>query len=87
MKKIILLFAIASLASCDFKVSTPKDAVHTNAKPKVKTRFVNEKDMVCGMDVTDEYTDSVIVDGAKYGFCSPTCSNEFQTNTKQYLKK
>jgi YHS domain-containing protein len=88
MKNILLLTSLAFLAACEMNVgSTHKPAISTVEKSINTTRFANAKDPVCGMDTQNEYTDTVLVNGKTYGFCSATCKGEFSKAPDKYLVK
>ncbi len=90
MKKIIFVLSIAiGFAACDVKVkseehSAPKTEASASTTP---SRFANAKDPICGMDVANDYTDTAVVDGKVYGFCSATCQKEFMKEPQKYIGK
>jgi YHS domain-containing protein len=45
------------------------------------------KDLVCGMEVSENATGySSVFEGGKYFFCSPGCLAEFKRRPQDYLK-
>ncbi|WP_312133816.1 YHS domain-containing protein [Empedobacter sp.] len=57
------------------------------AQQKLKVKFVNEKDPICGMNTAQFLTDTAIYQKKIYGFCSKSCKVEFKKNPKKYMKK
>ncbi len=90
MKKIIFVFSISiGFLSCDVKVKSEDHSAPKNeVSPKeIPTRFANAKDPICDMDVANDYTDTVVIDGRVYGFCSATCQKEFMKESQKYIGK
>lgn len=44
------------------------------------------KDLVCGMEVSETASYSLVFEGKKYFFCSQGCRAEFKRRPQDYLK-
>jgi YHS domain-containing protein len=85
MKKLLFIIGCVSLFSCNTSSTEKETKAPVKAETK-STRFANTTDFVCGMDLKDSYTDTVVYQGKTYGFCSPTCAREFQKNPTAFIK-
>jgi len=48
-------------------------------------QYENKKDFICGMFIEKGVADTVHYNGKVYGFCSPSCKDEFKKNPESYL--
>lgn len=77
MKRIALFSALAlalALASCG--QSAPKTGA---------VSLSSDTDPVCGMKVDAATTDTAHYQGQVYGFCNPSCQEEFVANPQAFL--
>lgn len=85
---LILTFLMVAIASCQ-ETSEKKAEQPTEAPKKdtvvVKTVLATNRDMACGMSVSDDVVDTVHYKGKIYGFCSPDCKKGFQSDPETYL--
>jgi len=72
-----LLFAL--FAACTNHKNQSKNAAGASSK------FANDKDFVCGMAISDDFTDTVRYEGKLYGFCSESCKETFLESPQKYL--
>jgi YHS domain-containing protein len=86
MKKILILIMITVLAACDeAKQENTTETTGTNrmhdstaAAPDFSmVQFASKRDTICRMPLTAGVSDTAIVDGKTYGFCSKECKEEF----------
>ncbi|WP_018342029.1 hypothetical protein [Cytophaga aurantiaca] len=77
--KYILLFILASFVfSCKENTEMKGSASlidSTSAHPV--TVVVNEKDPICDMDVKGHLSDTALINGEVWGFCSPVCKEKY----------
>lgn len=88
MKQRILAAVILLSFSCKQQENKKMEMPET---PKSETtgaaQQVALKDPVCGMEIGHTYSDSAIVGGKTYGFCSDACKQAFLADTATYLKQ
>lgn len=92
MKKIFLSVLVASaLFACnDAKTTEEKPAATEDKKEEAHSmdmkseakdfsgvQFASQKDTICGMPLTAGVSDTAVVDGKVYGFCSTECKDSF----------
>ncbi len=92
MNKLILTaLCAAALVSCNNHTPAEEKVTETStektAKINVKTAdLATPKDVVCGMDLTDDLIeDTTSYEGKVYGFCNVGCKEEFLKNPTSYL--
>lgn len=56
-------------------------------KGSVPADWVSDEDVVCGMKLKPDTQDTVHYQGKIYGFCSPSCKDEFLANPSAYVDK
>ena len=78
MKQIqaLLLFGAFLLAACQ---STQNKTLPAD--------WATDRDLVCDMKVKFDTPDTVRYQGKIYGFCSPSCKEEFQANPASFVNK
>jgi YHS domain-containing protein len=86
MKKIILA-SIISIFTYACNTSEVKVEKQNTPTPPITSRFANTKDPNCSMDVTNDYTDTLIHDGKVFGFCSASCKTAFEKNPAAMIDK
>ncbi|MBL7805476.1 MAG: YHS domain-containing protein [Saprospiraceae bacterium] len=76
------LFALVfALASCQ-QPSQPQ----SGSTPKAEAvALASDTDPVCGMKVDASVTDTAHYQGKIYGFCNPSCKEEFAANPQEFL--
>jgi YHS domain-containing protein len=92
MKKIFLsvlvtfaLFACNDSKNSDKKPATSEEKKEESHAMEMKSetkdfsgiQFASQKDTICGMPLTAGVSDTAVVDGKIYGFCSPECKDSF----------
>ena len=88
MNKVILVILCAvALTSCNSHAPAEKNTTEKTAKISLKTAdLATSKDLVCGMDLTDDLIeDTTSYEGKIYGFCNTGCKDEFLKNPTSYL--
>ncbi len=88
MKKLVFAGVLLLSVSCqqqeDKKMSMPESKA---APTETGAQQIALKDPVCGMEIGHSYTDSALVGGKTYGFCSDECKQTFLADTATYLKQ
>ncbi|MFC0777018.1 YHS domain-containing protein [Flavobacterium sp. HJSW_4] len=99
MKKILLIFSIITLLSCnkEVKKAHPHDHPHSMESenmykdpknPLNKLAYASKLDFTCNMDVSKYgVSDTVTYKGKLYGFCSTVCKDDFMKKPDEYLAK
>ncbi len=89
MKKVLFsVLVICAMYACKDSGNKPKgseagksEMSSMNAKSEKKdfsnVKFAINKDSICGMPLTAGISDTAVVDGNVYGFCSPECKETF----------
>lgn len=54
---------------------------------KLDVKVDNTLDPICEMDTKEFLSDTIHYQGKVYGFCSPSCKEEFAKNPTQYIVK
>ena len=92
MKKIIGLYSVSVmilLSACNNKKATKEEEVDQQKdkteKNVVSLKYNNTIDPRCGMDVTDDMTDTAHYEKYVLGFCSPDCKDYFMKNPTAHL--
>lgn len=87
MKSIILqsalLLALLSTA-CQHNQTGPAGEQAT-AAAQIFPKYANDKDFICNMKVTPDFTDTCLHKGKVYAFCSGSCKESFLENPEKYL--
>lgn len=99
MKKILVVFSLAALLSCnkEEKKRHPHDHPHSMESenmykdpnnPLNKLTYASKLDFTCNMDVSKYgVSDTVTYKGKLYGFCSTVCKDGFMKKPDEYLAK
>jgi YHS domain-containing protein len=92
MKKIIGLGSVSVmilLTACDNKKAEDKvEAAQQKVvveKTVLASKYNNTIDPRCGMDVTDDMTDTLHYEKYVLGFCSPDCKDYFMKNPTAHI--
>lgn len=92
MKKIIGLCSVTLLillAACNNQKADDKVAANQQKDEVTKTivasKYDNTIDPRCGMDVTDDMTDTLHYEKYVLGFCSSDCKDYFKKNPKAHI--
>ncbi len=86
MKQLFLIATLALLASCELSVGNKHSAEKKSSQAlKPVSRFANVKDPICDMATQNDYTDTILVNGKTYGFCSATCKKTYLENPTKYV--
>jgi YHS domain-containing protein len=92
MKKIIGLGSVSVmilLTACDNKKAEDKvEAAQQKVvveKTVLASKYNNTIDPRCGMDVTDDMTDTLHYEKYVLGFCSSDCKDYFKKNPKAHI--
>ncbi|HNR20264.1 MAG: YHS domain-containing protein [Bacteroidetes bacterium] len=95
MQKLILIALVVTFTACQNKQQQPEvktapaleeAAAKKDAGNQVQYALASDKDFICGMTVVAGECDTTMYDGKIYGFCSPDCKVEFNTNPAKYIK-
>jgi len=80
---IIFLMAACGNNGDSHSQDSPKKSDITNMDSKAEKKdfshvqFAMDKDSICGMPLSAGVSDTAMVDGKVYGFCSPECKEAF----------
>ena len=92
MKNTIGLYSVTVmilLAACNNKKASNEVAAAQQkdevAKTIIASKYDNTIDPRCGMEVTDDMTDTLQYEKYVLGFCSPDCKDYFKKNPKDHI--
>jgi len=60
---------------------------HEAVTKKLDVNVDNEIDPICGMNTNEFLTDTVQYQGKVYGFCGPSCKDEFKKNPSNFTNQ
>ncbi|HNE29622.1 MAG TPA: YHS domain-containing protein, partial [Saprospiraceae bacterium] len=79
----VAVFAFA-LGSCQ-QSAAPNTNNTGSAGTPAQVQLASDTDPVCGMQIDASVTDTAHYQGKVYGFCNPSCKEEFAANPQEYL--
>ena len=74
MKQLIILLSVLLLSACNEKTTMQETTTHAKETAVV---VVNETDPVCEMSVKEHLSDTALINGEVWGFCSPVCKEKY----------
>ena len=84
------LFLSLVLVACKEKTETPDTEVQVveeqiDFPAKLDVAVVNSVDPVCGMEMPEFLKDTITYKEHVYGFCSPSCKDEFSKKPDEFI--
>ena len=86
----LVMILVVAISSCQQKAKQNTNERAAGAQKDtvvVKTVLASNRDMACGMGVKDDVKDTAHYEGKVYGFCSPSCKQDFLADPKSFLKQ
>lgn len=77
MKHSILFILLTIFCSCKENTEMKESAVSIDSDRVDELKVVNEKDPVCDMDVKEHLSDTALINGEIWGFCSIVCKEKY----------
>lgn len=90
MKKLYCITVFSGFLLLMFSCNQNKMEVKHATASKINQKnvmIVNKEDPICGMDVTENFSDTAVYKGKVYGFCSSVCKGEFKKEPQKYIKE
>lgn len=81
----LLSLAFLSITACKDGNNIEVKKAHDSSGRKLNVKVVNEFDPICNMDTDHYLSDTAVYKGDIYGFCSPSCKEEFKKYPESYL--
>lgn len=72
----MLLFTVLSCKE-QAEVKDTVNVTNSVSADTVQMKIVNEKDPICDMDVKEHLSDTALINGEVWGFCSPVCKEKY----------
>lgn len=79
----VLVFALSACQQSAAPNTNNANATSTTTAAPVQ--LASDTDPVCGMSIDASVTDTAHYQGKVYGFCNPSCKEEFVANPQEYL--
>ena len=77
MKHIILFVLLISFFACKEHTSSNTELVDSTQSTHLESIIENETDPICDMSVREHVSDTALINGKVWGFCSPVCKEKY----------